>query len=177
MYCLTCGIKFSALFAKCPQCQNWLRATTGFLNPSDWLEWEDNSPPPSPRTGVEPSLSLLRSVLAQADLVQVLADNDRQDVCLEVTDRQVLAELTDLLSFEEDSETYYRCCCSGEEEFVFFRQGEELATLSLHHGTSLRCSLWVEDVYLLNGPRLLRWLASRGVSEPLRRAEEESRSW
>jgi hypothetical protein len=56
-----------------------------------------------------------------------------------------------------------------------------LAALGIHHGRSVRWAVWKDDAELLDGRRLLDWLAQRGVPGPLaefldgQRREEQGR--
>ncbi|MFE3196092.1 hypothetical protein ACFXHA_44325 [Nocardia sp. NPDC059240] len=65
------------------------------------------------------------------------------------------------------------CRCQGDVALEFLgRAGTRLATVTLHHGYSVRWTGWREDALLADGMRTLEWLAVRGVSEPLREYRE-----
>ena len=64
-------------------------------------------------------------------------------------------------------------CFGGPTLEMLSADRSRLAHLSIHHGHAIRWNQWKDDAKLVDGRRLLQWLAQRGVVEPLRDFEAE----
>lgn len=94
---------------------------------------------------------------------------------LEVAGSSELLGLRDALKIEERAAGH--CMCHGSLGLEFIdRSGAVVALVGLHHGRSIRWDEWKDDALLIDGMRLLTWLAERGVKGPLQDFEEARRS-
>jgi len=99
--------------------------------------------------GLEPSTELLLEVEAQ---------DDRDG-------------LSDALRIKPGSAGH--CMCFGDPTLELLGEaGQRLALISIHHGLLIRWPAWKGDAELVDGPRLLSWLAARGVTYPLEEFEK-----
>lgn len=57
------------------------------------------------------------------------------------------------------------CMCTGSPAVVLYRRDEQLATISNHHGRSMRCSLWSSDAELRDSEKWIQWFDSRGMPQ------------
>jgi hypothetical protein len=95
-------------------------------------------------------------------------------VLLDIAVESDLAELKKALSILDGPGGH--CMCCGEPTLeLLSRQSEPLAVLGIHHGRSVRWAAWKDDAELLDGRRLLDWLAQRGVPGPLAEVLEGQR--
>jgi hypothetical protein len=113
----------------------------------------------------QPTQAALDALLARVGRVRVLDDGmanghplgDRVLVdCALASD---LAELKQSMAILDGSGGHCMCCGKPTLE-LFSRQGESLAVLGIHHGRSVRWNAWKDDAELLDGRRLLDWLAN-----------------
>jgi hypothetical protein len=66
------------------------------------------------------------------------------------------------------------CMCFGGPTFEMLSASHSrLALISVHHGRAIRWSQWKDDAKLVDGRSLLKWIAQRGVVEPLRELEKQ----
>jgi hypothetical protein len=133
-------------------------------------------------TAPAPSQASLNKVLAQVTHVRVLDWEEvgrgilqRTRVLAEFKDAESVTELRKCLRIVEDPATFGHCMCLGEEAIELRSGAESLATIGLHHGLSIRWDKWKHDAILKNPPRLLAFLAERGVPGPLERYERALR--
>lgn len=99
---------------------------------------------------------------------------------------EAAARLLDLLAIEQPSRASY-CMCRGNYAIELWKGKKRRATLGLHHGSLLRAEGFWSDVKLRDGEALLRFLAERGVTDPLQdlldtraegeRAAAQRRAW
>lgn len=97
-------------------------------------------------------------------------DPAKGPVLLEVG-REELGELRRTLAIVESDERFF-CMCKGD--YAIELRGLVLARglLSFHHGISVRLAGWCSDAKLEDGPALFRFLAQRGITEPLEAYEQ-----
>ncbi|MHC4200124.1 MAG: leucine-rich repeat domain-containing protein, partial [Planctomycetota bacterium] len=95
---------------------------------------------------------------------------------VEVAEPAVIAEIIGHLRINEE-ESDFGCGCCGYPTFEFCKGDTLLASLSLHHGRSVRWrkGRWPGDGMLLaeDASFLVKWLADRGVTLPLEQVEAE----
>ena len=96
-------------------------------------------------------------------------------VLLDVTDPQAVITLRECLKIVEDERTFGHCLCLGDQALELYGGDKRLATLGLHHGRSIRWDAWRYDALLVDGERLLDWLAERGAAGPLQAYQENQR--
>jgi hypothetical protein len=127
----------------------------------------------------DPSQSSPDEVLTQATHIRVVDWEESDDgtlertrVLAELADAVSLAQLRDCLRIIEDRATFAHCMCIGEEAIELHSPAGRIATIGLHHGRRIRWEAWKHDATLEDGLRLLRFLADRGVSRPLKRYEQ-----
>jgi hypothetical protein len=88
---------------------------------------------------------------------------------------QDVFELHEALEFDLPAQSFH-CMCIGEPEVRLFAspgQSKKQALLSItnHHGTTIRCSLWESDVHLKDVRKWVAWFEARGVPGPRREIE------
>ncbi len=132
-----------------------------------------NSKAPAPS---EESLDRLFAGASQARVIAggvVDGKATGNDSLLEVTALADLAELRNLLRIGQSGR---HCMCYGDHGIEVSGPEGVRATLGLHHGSSIRWDPeWASDAALVDGHRLLEWLAARGVEGPLRNLEADRR--
>ncbi|WP_030317862.1 hypothetical protein [Streptomyces flavochromogenes] len=131
----------------------------------------------------------LDSVLRHAHLAQVSSLSGCEaggEIRVDLSDPAESAHLRRAMAVE--SLPGFHCMCGGDVRFELFdRDGERLAVVLLHHGTSLRWEQWESDAVLTDGRLLLTWLAGHGIPGPKQQFEaerqraeegaEEERTW
>lgn len=99
-----------------------------------------------------------------------------QEPLVELRDRSTLAALRGALQIQEAPDRWFHCMCIGEEMLELRDESDGvLACITLHHGLSIRWDAWTSDASLLDPMKLLVFLDSHGVSEPLLRFEADGR--
>ena len=111
--------------------------------------------------GRPPTQADLNAVVAPATSV-VVREVCSDDLLYETQDPAELASLKDALRVVEEEEAFH-CMCLGTIRFVFYRDGEQLGTLTLHHGESLRWDPFFLDATLAESDPILDWLSLRGL--------------
>jgi hypothetical protein len=128
----------------------------------------------------QPTQMAFDGLLARAGRVLVLEggmDGGRplgNAVLLDSTEKSDLAELKQALAIL-DGPAGHCMCCGGPTLEILSSENESLAAVSIHHGRSVRWAAWKDDAELLDGRRLLDWLAQRGVPGPLDEFLEDQR--
>jgi len=129
-----------------------------------------------------PTQESLDLVVHQADAVRICdwAKSDGQTLelrsLLTVAGRSQLDELLTHLQIVE-SDQFQHCMCIGSLVLRFTAAGAEIATLTLHHGTSIRWDeAWNSDATLRGGLGLAHWFAERGIPRLLTELEESRRA-
>ncbi|UGT38796.1 hypothetical protein LTV02_22025 [Nocardia yamanashiensis] len=116
----------------------------------------------------------LDRILAGAQRVRVRELRGDPDPLLEERDPIAMQALRESLRIADLPG--FICRCLGDVALEFLDAADAtLATVTLHHGNSVRWEGWPEHAPLADGVRMLEWLAVRGVPGPLReyRAAEE----
>lgn len=127
----------------------------------------------------------LRLVLAGADGMRVRAEHVdgrsvTQSAVHEERDRGAIERIIGWLEVDEPEERWH-CGCLGDPWLEFTRDGRSVATVSFHHGLSIRWQEgepgWPGDAALrpANAAALVDWLAARGVTGPREEIEEGRR--
>lgn len=123
----------------------------------------------------------LEDRLAGADEVRVVGQGGRPNRT-RVLGVSEVAGLLACLAVVEDPEFQGWCLCDGEPHLEFYRHGELLETVGVHHGSAIRWRGADHDQTLVDGARLASWLATHGapgLQEEMaaqdRRAEEARR--
>ena len=130
-----------------------------------------DSPPPSPWT------RLLQTALTDISRVKVRSGGtchrnpEAEKVLVEIHEAAAIAALIQQISID-DRESGDECKCCGNPTLEFYRQEKLVASLSLHHGRSLRWpgGRWRGDGQLTreSAAFLTQWLAAQGVPGPKR---------
>lgn len=95
-----------------------------------------------------------------------------QETLFETENDRDLAELKECLRIKDALAGH--CMCFGDPTIELLGEAsEQLAVISLHHGRSIRWNHWKDDAELLNGLRVLTWLAERRVVYPRERYEKD----
>ena len=87
----------------------------------------------------------IQAILQGADKLQIIEIQleDRTTVTFELKDKDAIQTLVSSLSFKKESPGY--CACMGDYLITFFNGDKKLASLTYHHGTSLRWKNWDGD--------------------------------
>ncbi|GAB4588872.1 hypothetical protein [Nocardia sp. IFM 10818] len=131
-------------------------------------------------------LDALDRVLASAHAVGVRELGGDSTPLLEERDPVAVRALREALRIADLPG--FICLCWGDVALDFYdAAGTRLATVTLHHGYSLRWNGWAQDAVLADGVRSLEWLAVRGVTGPLaeyraaerrrEQSEQQARLW
>ena len=126
--------------------------------------------------GPLPTQSELGSLMTQVRAVRVYEDGYHQDSLLgnkllvEVDAPTEIESLAAALTINDGPGFTCRCFGGPTLELLAADQSQ-LALIAIHHGASIRWSRWKDYADLIDGRRLLEWLAQRGVIEPLRAFE------
>lgn len=122
------------------------------------------------RRGSEPTQSSLDGILEGAARIRLREVMGGREL-LDLRDREAIGELSARLRIQPGER--FHCMCPGDQFIDIFDGRTRRATITLHHGRSLRWDGWSSDV-LLGDPRpLLEWLAGKGAPGPLREWERD----
>jgi hypothetical protein len=125
--------------------------------------------------GQLPTQSTLDAALVDATRA-IVSEVDDGTLMLDVSDPQLLRDLIARLRIAEPTDPFH-CMCFGDENITFEGQSGVLATITLHHGYSIRWDeAWGSDAALTDPMQLLSWLATQGLEAPLRGFEDDQRS-
>lgn len=69
-------------------------------------------------------------------------------------------------------EQEFHCMCIGTEALYLYKDKKLLATVTNHHGQSVRCSLWKSDAPLADIENWLKWFDDRKIDAPRKEVEE-----
>jgi hypothetical protein len=125
-------------------------------------------------SGRPPTQVDLDAVVAPATFV-VVRNVGSDDVLYETQDPAELASLRDALRVVEEEEDS-RCMCVGTISFLFHRDSEQLGTVTLHHGQSLRWDPFFFDATLAESDPILDWLSQRGLPGERETFDEDRRN-
>ena len=120
-------------------------------------------------TAPQPTQVSLDAILARVHGVRVYKNGGYKDTLVgghvllaEATDRGSLTELADALRIVEGPSGH--CMCHGSPTLELLgSNSRRLALLSVHHGRSIRWTGWKDDAVLVDGSKLVAWLAARGI--------------
>lgn len=131
-------------------------------------------------TAPAPTQESLDSVLKQLRKVRIYRGGClgvkllKKDVLLETESDEDLKRLSESLRIKDEPAGH--CMCLGDPTIELLgEESDRLAIISVHHGHSIRWNQWKDDAELVNGLKLLNWLAERGVAYPLDEYEEDRR--
>jgi len=123
--------------------------------------------------GTDPRQADLDELLARVDRVCVRAGGvfrgaaRESDSLLDTDEPAAVRALADCLRIDPTPATFGHCNCLGGPALELFAGGECVATLGVHHGTSIRWVRWKHDARLAVGRRLDDWLHHHGVEPEL----------
>ncbi len=117
-----------------------------------------------------PSDASIDALFDGARRARILAGPGHPGGALLDVEAQDLPALRDALRIVESDEQL-RCMCRGDLVVELRGRFFSTGTISFHHGVSVRLVSWGSDARLVDGPALLRFLAERGVDDPLRAHE------
>jgi len=121
----------------------------------------------------DPTEEALDRVFTGATKARVF-EHDAEETLLTVTKPAELAELRECLRIASSG---LHCMCMGGPVLEVSGEDGVRATITLHHGQSIRWdSEWRSDAELADGRRLIEWLAARGVRGPLEEVEASQAS-
>lgn len=86
-----------------------------------------------------------------------------------------ISSFKSILKINEDKSTFGYCMCLGEPTLEFYKGKKLIATVSIHHGRSIRWDKWKLDALLVGNENLLNWLSKRNVKKPKEEYEENLR--
>jgi hypothetical protein len=120
----------------------------------------------------QPTQHSLDKMLENARIVRIIEGGVSRGqalgktVLLENSDATTLTGLRQILQIVDEPGGH--CMCHGNPALEFLdNSGKRLALISLHHGHGIRWDAWKDDARLVDGLKLLEWLAARGVQYPL----------
>ncbi|MBI2238579.1 MAG: hypothetical protein HYU54_08660 [Actinobacteria bacterium] len=132
------------------------------------------------RRGSEPTQASLDGILEGAARIRLREVMGGREL-LDLRDREAIGELRARLRIRPGER--FHCMCPGDQAIDVFDERTRRATITLHHGRSLRWDGWSSDVLLGDPGPLLEWLAGKGAPGPLReweldrdRAERDARA-
>jgi len=133
---------------------------------------KNQPPPPAPKRG-NPSQRSLDILIEKVTRARVLAGGMSRgkalgtEVLVDENDPQAVIALRECLAIVDDVSTFGYCTCLGDNALELYAGDLLIATLGLHHGRSIRWGAWKYDALLVDGERLLAWMAERGATAPL----------
>jgi hypothetical protein len=122
--------------------------------------------------GPAPTQADLDSVVGAATSVAVKGVFSGDEVLFETDDPSELASLRDALRIEG---AIGHCMCVGTLAFMFSREGEDLGTVTLHHGQSLRWDPFFYNAELVEHDPILDWLSAHGMPGARRDYDDDRR--
>lgn len=96
-------------------------------------------------------------------------------VLLDTRKPEDISSFKRILKINEDKSTFGYCMCLGEPTLEFYKGKKLVATVSIHHGRSIRWDKWKWDALLVGNENLLNWLSKRNVNKPKEEYEENLR--
>jgi hypothetical protein len=130
----------------------------------------DLVPPRPPGSGpVEPEK--LHELLRSGDALTV-TDGYEDAVLYRSQSREDVLSLSAALLVTEPKQAFH-CMCDGSPAIHVLKAQREILSITIHHGTAIRASIWQSDAPLSDSEPLLRWFDSRGIPGPRREVEEE----
>jgi hypothetical protein len=129
---------------------------------------------------VQPTQASLAALLERTASVRVLEGGTSRGKA--VSDRTLVTVGFDALGplFESlpilDGSGGHCMCLGGPSLELRARNGDVVAVFGIHHGHALRWGGWKDDARLLDGMRVLEWLAAHGVGGPLAHHREAERA-
>lgn len=110
--------------------------------------------------GPRPMQANLDEIIEAATFVEVRGVFSSDEAVYETQDQSDLASLRHALRIEGETG---HCMCTGTLALVFRRDGENLGTVTLHHGESLRWDPFFYNAPLVESDPILDWLSARGM--------------
>lgn len=116
---------------------------------------------------VLPTQASLDALLERVTRVKVVPpplSYGQRNPLLDTSSESDIAALREALRIVEDPDAFYHCMCGGNPWLELYARRKLVATVSCHHGISIRWSAWTWDAVLADGMQLVNWLAERGVT-------------
>lgn len=109
---------------------------------------------------------MLESLLAvNADRIVVTQSPADETILFQSADRSDIESFSNALKLAVPHE-YFHCMCIGTPEVRIYEQSKLLASVTNHHGMSIRCSLWESDAPIADQESWLVWFDERGIAGP-----------
>lgn len=96
---------------------------------------------------------------------------ENSKLLFESTTRKDLDALSKALVVIKPEQSFH-CMCIGTEALYLYKDKKLLATVTNHHGQSVRCSLWKSDAPLADIENWLKWFDDRKIDTPRKEVEE-----
>ncbi|MDQ7822500.1 MAG: hypothetical protein RDV48_06860 [Candidatus Eremiobacteraeota bacterium] len=115
--------------------------------------------------------SLLKSAIRDATQI-IISESFNEGPPVAVNDPFQVSEAIAMIEIDEQRSNFH-CMCMGTCQIQFLREGRCLASVTMHHGQSLRWDGWEGDGMLTaeSGLALSRWLAGHGHRQALEELE------
>ena len=105
--------------------------------------------------------------------------NPEEERRVDITDSEDIAHLFKLIELElprESSDSQRVCACLGNPQLEVYQAQNKLGTITIHHGTSLRCQelgfLSNMNICETNHNELVEYFAGMGIDEYVRMKDE-----
>jgi len=96
-------------------------------------------------------------------------------VILDTRKPEDISSFRNVFKIDEAPSSFGYCMCLGEPTLEFYRGKRLIATVSIHHGRSIRWGKWKWDALLAGNEKLLDWLFNHNVKKPKEEYEENLR--
>lgn len=109
---------------------------------------------------------LLKSLLiGNADRIVVTPSPADNIILFESSDRIDIDSLSRALNLSVPPQNFH-CMCIGSPEIRIYERDELIASVTNHHGMTVRCSLWESDAPITNQELWLSWFDDRAIDGP-----------
>lgn len=109
---------------------------------------------------------LLKSLLiGNADRIVVTPSPADDTVLFESSDQCDIDSLSRVLNLSVPPQNFH-CMCIGSPEIRIYKRDKLIASVTNHHGMTVRCSLWEGNAPITNQELWLNWFDDRGIDGP-----------
>jgi len=128
-----------------------------------------------------PTQKSLDEMLSSVTRIRVIDDGMmsgkalKGKVLLDTRKPEDINSFRNIFKIDEAPSTFGYCMCLGEPTLEFYRGKKLIATISIHHGRSIRWGKWKWDALLIGNEKLLDWLFTHNVKKPKEEYEEDLR--